>query len=270
MRKESALAEFLRNRRAQLQPADVGLPSGSRRRVKGLRREEVANLAGVSVEYYLRIEQGRETNPSDQVLDAIARALKLDGDTAHYLQDLVPRCKNRQIAKVLNPAIQSLIDSWPHTAVQIHDSALNVVAVNSLARAVFPNIDIGVNSLRSLFLDPNSRTVYGEWEKVTSWAVRWTRAYAAHNPHPGLATMIDQLRAESRLFGKLWSCPDVRHDNSGKVDVTHIEVGPLTLQYQQMTLGSGHVLVAYWPEPESTAERGVQQLSVARKRNSGP
>jgi transcriptional regulator with XRE-family HTH domain len=248
----------------------VGLPSGSRRRVKGLRREEVAALAGVSVEYYLRIEQGRETNPSDQVLDAIARALKLDGDTAHYLQDLVPRCKNRRIPKDLNPAIHSLIDSWPHTAVHIHDSALNVVATNSLARAVFPNIDVGVNSLRSLFLDPSSRTVYADWERVTTWAVRWTRAYAAHNPDPGLAAVIDQLRTESRHFGKLWSCPDVRHDNSGKLDVTHLEVGPLTLQYQQMTLGSGHILVAYWPEPGSASERGLQQLSVARKRNSGP
>jgi transcriptional regulator with XRE-family HTH domain len=260
---DSALAEFLRNRRAQLQPTDVGLPRGSRRRVKGLRREEVAALAGVSVEYYLRIEQGRETNPSDQVLGAIARALKLDDDTALYLQDLVPRCTNRRRPKELNPAIHSLIDSWPHTAVHIHDAALNVVAANPLARGLFPNVDIGSNPLRSLFLDPESPNVYQDWDNVTLWAVRWVRAYAAHNPDTGLAAVIDELLSESDRFSKLWSFPDVRHDNSGKVDVIHPEIGALTLQYQQMTLGSGHVLVAYWPEPGSVSERGVQQLSAA-------
>ncbi len=141
MPKESALAHFLRNRRAQLQPTDVGLPSGRRRRVSGLRREEVASLAGVSVEYYLRIEQGRESNPSDQVLDGIARALKLDDDTAAYLRDLVrqPRCANRRPPKDLNPAIHTLINSWPLTPVHIHDRALNVVAANPIARAVFPS-----------------------------------------------------------------------------------------------------------------------------------
>jgi transcriptional regulator with XRE-family HTH domain len=105
--KDSALAQFLRNRREQLQPTDVGLPSGGRRRVAGLRREEVAVLAGVSVDYYLRIEQGRERTPSDQVVDGIARALKLDDDAAAYLRDLVrrPRSGKRCPTKDLNPAI---------------------------------------------------------------------------------------------------------------------------------------------------------------------
>jgi transcriptional regulator with XRE-family HTH domain len=263
VQKDSALAKFIRNRRAQLQPTDVGLPHGARRRVKGLRREEVAALAGVSVEYYLRIEQGRETNPSDQVLDAIARALMLDADTTAYLRDLVPRCANRRVLKDLNPAIQSLIESWPNTAAHIHDSALNVVAVNPLARKLFPGLGVGVNPLRSLFLDPETRNFYQDWNKVAVWAVRWVRAYAAHNPDPGLAAVIDELLATPGRFRELWSCPDVRHDNSGKVKIVHPDVGPLTLQFQHMTLGSGHALVVYWAEPGSPAEDIVRRLSAA-------
>jgi transcriptional regulator with XRE-family HTH domain len=263
--KESALAQFLRNRRAQLQPADVGLPSGARRRVVGLRREEVAKLAEVSVEYYLRIEQGRETNPSDQVLDGIARALRLDDDTAAYLRDLVrqPRCSNRHPPKDLNPAIHSLIDSWPLTPAHIHDRALTVVSANPIARAVFPSFSPGTNILRSLFVDPDLREFYRDWEKLTVWAVRWVRVYSAHTPDPGLATVIDELITESKLFRMLWSCTDVRHDNSGKTDLIHPLVGPLTLDFQHMVLGSGHVLVVYWADPGSASERTLRQLSGA-------
>jgi len=165
--KNSQLAQFLRDRRARLSPSDVGLPCGARRRIAGLRREEVASLAGVSVEYYLRIEQGRETNPSDQVLNGLARALNLDDDTAAYLRDLVPRCGNRRARKDLNPAIDSLIDGWPLSPALVHDRALNVVSANPIARAVLPQLAPGTNTLRSLFLDPESTTVYRNWDTLT-------------------------------------------------------------------------------------------------------
>lgn len=263
MQKDSALADFLRNRRAALQPSDVGLPCGPRRRVAGLRREEVAALAGVSTEYYLRIEQGRETNPSDQVLGAIGRALRLDDVTTAYLYDLVPRCTKRRVLKDLNPAIQSLIDSWPHCAAHIYDTSLNVVAANPIARALFPAFEMGINPVRSLFIDPVFRRLYQDWDTVTEWTVRWVRAYAAHNPDSELTAVIDELLADSDRFRTLWACPTVNHDDSGTVDVVHPEIGPLSLLYQHMTLGSGHMIVIYWPEPNSASERGLQRLAAA-------
>ena len=180
--KDSALAQFLPNRRAQLQPTDVGLPSGARRRVAGLRREEVAYLAGVSVDYYLRIEQGRETNPSDEVLDGIARALRLDDDGVAYLRDLVrrPRSAKRSTPKGLNPVISSLINSWPLSPAHIDDGALNVVLANPVAVAAFPQSGPGTNTIRSLFLEPELRDFYRSWDELTVWAVQWVRAYAAH------------------------------------------------------------------------------------------
>ncbi|WP_338103959.1 helix-turn-helix transcriptional regulator [Mycobacterium montefiorense] len=262
--KGSALAQFLRNRRAELQPCDVGLPSGGRRRVAGLRREEVAALAGVSVDYYLRIEQGRERSPSDQVLDGIARALKLDDDSAAYLRDLVrgPRSGQRCPAKELNPAISSLIDSWPLTPVYIHDSSLTIVATNPLARAVFPHFAPGDNPALSLFLDPEMPKFYRNWEKLTRWGACWLRAYAARNPDPGLTDVIEELLHRSRLFRMLWSRHDVTNDNSGRAKLMHPEVGPMTLHFQHMRLDhTGHLLVAFWAQPGSPSERALRQLS---------
>jgi transcriptional regulator with XRE-family HTH domain len=264
VRRASALAQFLRNRREQLQPADVGLPSGGRRRVAGLRREEVAALAGVSVDYYLRIEQGRESNPSDQVLDGISRALQLDEDGAAYLRNLVrrPRSANRCPTKQLDPSIHSLIESWPLTPVHIQDCSLNVTAANPIANAVFPQIALGDNPLLSLFLDPDSQNFYRNWDKLSAWAVGWLRAHAVHHPDPGLTAVIEELLVRSERFRMLWSRHDVTHDGSGKMKLLHPEVGPMTLQFQHLTLErSGHVLVAFWAQPGSSSERALRQLS---------
>lgn len=264
-RKVSPLAQFLRNRREQLQPADVGLPSGGRRRVAGLRREEVAALAGVSVDYYLRIEQGREKRPSDQVLDGIARALKLDDGDAAYLRDLVRRpLPGKGCPKDLAPEINSLIDSWPLTPVHIHDCSLNLVAANPIARAVFPHRELGDNTLRSLFLDPYTQKFYRNWEKLTVRAVSWLRVYAVRNPDPGLTAVIDELLKKSARFRMLWSRPDVTHANSGKKKLQLPLVGPLTLHFQHLTLEpTGHVLVPFWAQPGSPSERALRELSVA-------
>jgi transcriptional regulator with XRE-family HTH domain len=264
VRRVSALAQFLRNRREQLQPADVGLPTGGRRRVAGLRREEVAALAGVSVDYYLRIEQGRERNPSDQVLDGIARALKLDEDGATYMRNLVrrPRSANRCPAKELDPTIHSLIGSWPRTPVHIQDCSLNVVAANPIASALFPQIALGDNPLLSVFLDPDAPKFYRNWDKLTVWAVCWLRAHAVHHPDPGLTSVIEELLLRSERFRLLWSRHDVTHDGSGKMKLLHPEVGPMTLQFQHLTIErSGHVLVAFWAQPGSSSERALQELS---------
>ncbi|WP_232073723.1 helix-turn-helix transcriptional regulator [Mycobacterium stomatepiae] len=259
------LAQFLRNRREQLQPTDVGLPSGGRRRVVGLRREEVAALAGVSVDYYLRIEQGREKSPSDQVLDGIALALKLEDDDAAYLRDLVrqPRSGKRCL-KDIEPEIHSLITSWPLTPVHIHDCALNLVAANPIARAVFPHMEIGDNAMLSLFLDPEVQKFYRNWDKLTTRAVCWLRVYAVRKPNPGLTAGIEELLKRRERFRMLWSRPDVTHDNSGKKKLMHPEVGPITLHFQHMTLEpSGHVFVPFWAQPGSPSECALRRLSTA-------
>lgn len=263
-RKPSELALFLRNRREELQPSDVGLPNGGRRRVVGLRREEVAALAGVSVDYYLRIEQGRERTPSDQVLDGIARALKLDDDAAAYLWDLVrrPRSGKRCQAKELDASIHSLIGSWPLTPVHVQDCSLRVVAANPIAQALFPQIGLGENAFLSLFLDPGSRNFYRNWDKLTAWAVCWLRAHAVQHPNPGSTALIEELLVRSERFRMLWSRHDVTHDGSGKMKLMHPVVGPLTLHFQHLTLErSGHVLAAFWAQPGSASERALQQLS---------
>ena len=266
MSTDSALAQFLRARRAQILPAHVGLPGGNQRRVDGLRREEVAYLAGISVDYYLRIEQGRETSPSDQVLESIAQALKLDDDDATYLRDIVrtARPARRHAPKQPNPAIDGLINSWPLSPAQVHDSALNVVSANPIALAVSPRFGPGTNTIRSLFLDPEMQTFYRNWDKLTAWAVSWVRAYAGHNPNTGLADVIDELLVRSELFQSLWSRHNIRHDSTGIMEITHPNVGPLALNYQHMNLpGTDHVLVVYWAQPRSDSDWALRELRDA-------
>jgi transcriptional regulator with XRE-family HTH domain len=227
----------------------------------------VAYLAGISVDYYVRIEQGRETSPSDQVLESIAQALKLDDDGAAYLRDIVrtPRPARRHAPKQPNPAIDWLINGWPLSPAQVHDSALNVVWANPIALAVNPRFGPGTNTIRSLFLDPEMQTFYRNWDKLTAWAVSWVRAYAGHNPNPELADVIDELLVRSRLFQSLWSRHNIRHDSTGIMEITHPNVGPLALNYQHMNLiGTDHVLVVYWAQPRSGSEGALRELRDAK------
>ena len=157
------LAAFLRARRELLKPADVGLPDSERRRVEGLRREEVAMLAGISTEYYLRLEQGRDHQPSDQVLEGLARALQLDEDAGNYLRALarpVPRRRGRSVPERCDRAVQTLIDSWPLTPTVVVDRNMAILASNRMARAVSHLFTPGQNILRAAFLEPEMRMLY--------------------------------------------------------------------------------------------------------------
>ena len=139
METSRGLAAFLRARRELLKPADVGLPDSERRRVEGLRREEVAMLAGISTEYYLRLEQGRDHQPSDQVLDGLARALQLDEDASRYLRELArpaPRRRRRSVPEGFDPAVQTLINSWPLTPTFVVNRNMTILASNPIARAL--------------------------------------------------------------------------------------------------------------------------------------
>ncbi|HZI74532.1 MAG TPA: helix-turn-helix transcriptional regulator, partial [Gemmatimonadales bacterium] len=258
-----ALGEFLRTRRGLLSPADVGLPTGERQRDNGLRREEVAVLAGISSEYYLRLEQGREHNPSEKVLEGIARALKLNDDAVAYMRNLVREQHGPDHAAVtLNPAIDALMASWPLAAAHVHDQGLTVVSANALARALSPHYDRGSNTLRALFLEPEMRRFYRNWEKLTVWTVRLVRTFAGRDPNRQLLDLVAELRCESPTFRELWDRQEVKYAGDGLMMIDHPLVGPLDLHFQHLALpGTGHTLVAYWADPGSPSEQGLRNLS---------
>lgn len=263
-RRNDPFAEFLRTHREKLQPDDVGLTKGRRRRVAGLRREEVASLAGISTDYYHRIEQGRE-RPSDQVLDALARALRLGPDATVYLRNLVasrsPGQRADESGRLLNSALQNLIDGWPHSPAHIHDATATVVMANPLAASLSPSFARGGNPLRSLFLDESSREFYRNWEGLTAWSVRWLRDFAGHHPNPGLDALIDKLSSESARFRTLWASYDVKKHTRGLLLISHPEVGPLDLHFQHLSLrGSEYIMVAYWAEPFSPSADALNRL----------
>jgi transcriptional regulator with XRE-family HTH domain len=261
----SALAQFLRARRSLVQPADVGLLAGGRRRVTGLRREEVAILANISTDYYLRLEQGREEHPSDQVLDAISRALQLDDDAVTYMRNLMrhPSVEGRvEPLQKPHPAIGALLDGWPLAAAHVVDPGLTVVTANKLAAALSPHLEVGANPMRAMFLDPESRDFYRNWERLTAWAAALARALFGQRPDPALISLVDELRVKSPRFRELWARHDVNRDAAGVMLANHPQVGRLDLNYQQMVLpATGHVLVAFWAEPGSASEVALRRLA---------
>ncbi|BBY13285.1 helix-turn-helix domain-containing protein [Mycobacterium marseillense] len=263
--KGSALAQFLRARRSLVRPADVGLPAGERRRVDGLRREEVAVLAGISTDYYLRLEQGRETNPSDQVLTSIARALRLDDDAVVYMRNLMRHRSAERTAPLqqVNPGIRDLLDGFDRAAAFVVDPGMTVVVANRVAEALSPHLRVGGNALRELFLDPRSPELYRDWKLLTAWAVRLLRATYGQRPDPALINLVDELIEHSPRFRQLWDRHDVKHEVAGGLGVNHPEVGALRLNYQQLVLpGTGHVLVTYWADAGSPSEAGMLRLGA--------
>jgi DNA-binding XRE family transcriptional regulator len=259
----STLAQFLRARRSLVRPADVGLPAGGRRRVAGLRREELAMLAGISSDYYLRLEQGREENPSDQVLDAIGRALRLDDDAVTYMRNLMRHHSDRvRPLEEPHPGIGALLDSWPLTAAHVVDPGLTVVTANKLAVALSPHFAVGANPMRAMFLEPEMRDFFRNWERLTAWAAPLARALFGQRPDPALISLVDELRAKSPRFRQLWARHDVNQDAAGMMLANHPQVGTLDLNYQQLLLpATGHVLVALWAGPGSASEGGLRRLS---------
>jgi transcriptional regulator with XRE-family HTH domain len=260
----SALAQFLRARRTLVQPADVGMPASGRRRVAGLRREEVAVRAGISTDYYVRLEQGREDNPSNQVLDAIARALQLDDDAVAYMRNLMRHQSSAGRTgplQQLHPAIGALLDGWPLAAAHVFDPSLTVVVANRLATALSPHFAVGSCTMRDVFLEPKVRDFYRNWKTVTAWAVPLVRTLFGQRPDPALISLVDDLTQHSARFRQLWVRHDVKHQPAGVMLVSHPRVGPLDLNFQQMALpATGHVLVAYWGEPDSASEVRLRRL----------
>jgi transcriptional regulator with XRE-family HTH domain len=264
----SNLGEYLKVRRERLQPEDVGLPSGSRRRVPGLRREEVALLAGISVEYYLRLEQGRDQHPSDQVLESLARALHLDNDAETYLKKLSNPAKpvRRRAARPeqVSAGVQSLIDSWPATPALVHGRYMTTLAANSMAVALSPYFAPGVNSLRAAFLEPEMREFYVDWDEMTAKVVAYLRSVIVPAmDDPRVLELIGELSLHSDRFRTLWAKQDVRQKTSGQTRLNHPQVGALDLHYEKLALpgAPGQMLITYHAEPGTPSHEKLALLS---------
>jgi transcriptional regulator with XRE-family HTH domain len=259
------LGDFLRSRRARIQPAEVGLPSYGRRRVPGLRREEVAQLAGVSVDYYIRLEQGRGTSVSDAVLDSVARVLRLDETEHAYLRAVarpVKRAERRREAPRVRPGVQRLLDGMDRTPAFVLGAALDALAWNALADAVhgFSRMDPARrNSVRQLFLEPEGRDLYPDWLECAAQSVANLRLSAGARPDdPAVRDLVGELSLKSEEFRRLWADHQVKACRYGVKRLRHPVAGLLTLPFESLTLPEtpDQTLVAYTPEPGSeTAER---------------
>ncbi|MDT5348468.1 MAG: hypothetical protein QOH91_1755 [Mycobacterium sp.] len=266
METASPLATFLRARRELVKPAVVGLPGSNRRRVEGLRREEVAMLAGISTEYYLRLEQGKDHQPSTQVIDGLARALQLDDDATSYLRDLArprPHRRRRCAPERFDPALQSLIDSWPLTAAFVLSRNLTILASNNLARTLSRLFAPGENIVRAIFLEPELRMVYRDWEAMTTRVVPFLRAVlGAEPPDHEMVELVGELSISSQRFRTLWARHDVKHRSTGPALFYHPQVGPLDLHYTLLHLQDQHqILVTYHADPGSPAEESLCLLA---------
>ena len=273
-----ALSEFLTTRRAKLTPSQVGLPDfGGRRRVPGLRREEVALVAGMSSEYYKRLERGNATGVSEAVIDGVSRALQLDEAEHAHLYDLIratnagahPTQRARTTRKTqLTSGMRQTIDAMSTVPVYIQNGRLDAVATNRLGAALFSEMLDGArppaNAARFIFLDPRAQTFYREWEAQTRQIVAVLRAEAGRSPYDRpLTDLVGELSTRSDLFRKLWGAHDVREHRTGLKLVHHPAVGDLDLTFQAMDLASdrGLQMIVFSAEPGSPTHERLQLLA---------
>jgi transcriptional regulator with XRE-family HTH domain len=266
----NVLGEYLRARRELVDPSHVGLHVAGVRRTPGLRREEVATLAGISADYYLRLEQGRDRNPSPQVLMALAKVLGLDPTATSYLlgvaasqptrtrtrggrQETVPVSIRQLIAAINLPAF-------------VESRMFDVLAANPRATALSPSIQPGENRLRSMFLDPAERDLYPDWPKAIGGMIASFRASigpAADDPR--IAQLVGELSLASEHFRRLWARHDVRALAGGAVTMNHPEAGSLALWREKLPVGDsgGQLLVIYHAEPGSDSALALERLVPA-------
>ncbi|WP_053852638.1 helix-turn-helix transcriptional regulator [Streptomyces sp. NRRL B-24085] len=271
------LGDFLRSRRARIRPEEVGLPSHGRRRVPGLRREEVAQLAGVSVDYYIRLEQGRgpggpsrtkSGGVSDAVLDAVARVLRLDETERAYLHAVArPRRQARRPDRPrVRPAVQLMIDAMDRSPAFVLDRRMTVLAWNPVADAVFGysrSTDAARSIPRYVFLDPAARDFYPEWPAVAAQSVAHLRILAAHHQDDReLTSLVGELSLKSEDFRRLWADHQVKECAYGVKRLQHPVAGLLVFPYETLTVpGDGdQSLLVYTPEPGSETEERLALL----------
>jgi transcriptional regulator with XRE-family HTH domain len=263
----NALGEFLRARRGLVRPGSDLAPVDRRRRVTGLRREEVALLAGVSVDYYVRLEQGRERHPSAQVVESLARALELDDDATAHLHELArPLVQRRGQAphrERVSTHLVQMMEGWHRTPAVILGRCLTVLAANDLGRALFAGHTHSDDLVRLVFLDPDAREFYPEWERAAANTVAGLRAAVGlDRDDPALIELVGELSAKSEPFRRLWARHDIRQKTHDVKRFHHPVVGDLTLSYEALTVNSapGQQLVVYQAEPGSPSEQALALL----------
>jgi transcriptional regulator with XRE-family HTH domain len=268
----SELSQFLTSRRARITPVQAGLPSYGQRRVPGLRREEVAALAGVSGEYYKRLERGNATGASDQVLDGLADALQLDDAERAHLFDLARAAgptapRRRPAGQHVRPVVHRILDSITAPAA-VSTMACDYPAANQLGRALyapmFESREQPPNSARFIFLDPAAQDFFPDWENAAKDVVAALRSRAGRNPYDrALSDLVGELATRSDAFRTWWAAHDVRYHETGTKRLHHPIVGDLELGYEVMELpaDAGLRLTIFTAEPRSRSAAALDLLA---------
>ena len=268
------LSEFLRARRARVHPTDVGLPAGlGRRRTPGLRREELAALAGISIDYYIRLEQGRETNPGVAVLQALARAPRLDDEAAGHMFALADHAAGRvtgiRTEGDVRPGTRLLLETLRPCPAYVRNRTNDILAANSEGLLLLAGIDQWPperrNTTRYTFLHPAARTLYGDWPQAASATAAQLRTAFATDPNdPALAALVTELSGASPEFAALWQRHDVRYRRSDRKSFHHPAVGDVTFVYESLdTDHDGQRLSVYQTAPGTRDHEAMMLLALA-------
>jgi transcriptional regulator with XRE-family HTH domain len=272
------IRDFLISRRARITPEQAGLPDygyGGKRRVQGLRREEVAMLSGISVEYYTRLERGRASGVSHEVLDAIARTLQLDEAERAHLFDLVHAITTaigparRLSQERVRPVIQRVLDSMLTIPAYVRNGRLDILAANQLGKAVYSPVfstqSETPNMARFIFLSPQARDFFGSWDGIANDAVAILRAEAGRNPYDRrLSDLIGELSTRSDEFRVGWAAHNVKFHRTGTKQLHHPIVGDLTLSYEALELAAdrGQRILVYTADPDSPSDDALKLLAT--------
>jgi transcriptional regulator with XRE-family HTH domain len=270
---KSEIREFLTSRRGRLTPEQTGLASFGPRRVPGLRREEVASLAGVSVEYYKRLERGNASGVSDAVLEALARALQLDDAEGAHLHDLaravrpIAPKRRRSTQQRVRPVVQRIVDAMATPAI-VRNSRVDYLSANAVGRAlyapVFDSREQPANSARFTFLDPAAHDFYADWERTARDLVGHLRSEAGRSPYDKeLSNLVGELSTRSPEFRTWWAAHNVRYHQTGVKRLQHPVVGELELSYEVMELSAdtGMTVAVYSAEPGSRSQQALDLLA---------
>ena len=272
--KNEELREFLTSRRDRVTPDQAGLPAyGGNRRVPGLRREEVAILSGISVEYYTRLERGNAAGVSESVVEGLSRALQLDEAERAHLADLVRttntrRAPRRRAVNTVRAVVQQVLDSMTDAPAFVLNQRLDVLAANELGRALYAPMFGGprdrVNHARFVFLDPASHDFWGNWDKAAKDTAAILRAAAGRDPYDRrLSDLVGELSTRSEEFRVRWAAHDVKFHHTGVKHIHHPLVGDLTLAFEslQVSADAGQTLLVYSAEPGTASREALNLLA---------
>ncbi|MEV4340592.1 helix-turn-helix transcriptional regulator [Streptomyces sp. NPDC049590] len=260
MAADNHLGEFLKARRGRVAPADAGVPAGGRRRVAGLRREELARLAGISEPYLVRLEQGVDRHPSPQVLRSLARALELDADASAHLHALAGPAPVPPSRTEVSADVHRLLDAWTDRPAYVRDRCFDVLAANKQARALAPMYEPGSNLVRAVFLDPASRRLFPDWGEVAAQTAAALRAEADPRD-PRTARLVAELETDEE-FRRLWRRHETRPARDELKRFAHPVVGSLAVRRQALTVGGAEqqVIIIYQAPAGSPSEAALARL----------